>query len=138
VNIATESGRGGVPIGLVNVARDGRRTAEAWLADIVPVRAGVKLGSGSVYTLAAIGGGRDFLAAGLGLGVHVPHATWWLDADLSSYVIRGTDFREAGIDQLAELRVMAGFPITSQLSLFAGVSANATFDYDRGAPLDVA
>src|SRR5690606_347292 len=97
-----------------------------------------KLGSGSVYTLAAIGGGRDFLAAGLGLGVHVPHASWWLDADVSSYVIRGTDFRATGIDQLAELRVMAGFPITSQLSLFAGVSANATFDYDRGAPLDVA
>lgn len=130
INIATESGKGGVPIGLVNVAPDGYRAAEAWLSDVIPARLGVKVGSGPVYTLAAIGVGRDYVAGGLGLGVHLPARDYWIDLDVASYAVRTLGFEETDIDQLAELRGMVGTRLSDQLGVFAGAALNAALSYD--------
>jgi hypothetical protein len=137
VNVATESSKGAVPLGLVNGAPDGHRAVEAWIADIVPVRVGVKLGSGRVYTLFAAGVSNDHLAGGLGLGVHLPGRSFWVDIDAASYALFEPDFSDTDSEHLTELRVMAGLPLGIGLSLFAGISANGvvTFDGEPGRDL---
>ena len=135
VNVATESNAGGAPIGLLSVAPDGRRAIEAWVADIIPARLGFKLGSQRLYTLLAIAASNSYLAAGAGLGVHVPARSFYIDVDLSLYEVRDESFDEKeGIDAMSEARAMVGFPLDLGFSVFAGISANGIMSWERNEP----
>jgi hypothetical protein len=139
VNVATESGAGSVPLGLLNVAPDGHHAVEAWVADIIPVRVGGKLGSGPVYTLLAVGSSTDYHAAGLGLGLHLPQGSFWIDTDLSSYALFEHDFSDPeDVDQLAELRGVVGVPLGIGLSVFAGVAVSSVVTWGDKPGRDLA
>jgi hypothetical protein len=132
VNVATESSAGGAPIGLLSVAPDGRRSLEAWVADIIPARVGFKLGSKNLYTLLAVGASTDYLAAGAGLGVHVTGRRHYIDIDLSLYEVRQEDFDEVdGVDAMTEARAMVGIPLDLGFAVFGGISASGVMSWDE-------
>jgi hypothetical protein len=131
VNVATESSAGGAPIGLLSLSPDGHRAVEAWVADVIPGRLGVKIGSRNLYTLLAVAASNEHLAAGAGLGIHLPARRFYLDFDLSFYEVREEDFGEAeGIDAMAEARAMIGIPLDLGLSVFAGISSTGVMSWD--------
>lgn len=135
VNVATESNAHGAPIGLLSVAPDGRHAVEAWVADVIPGRLGLKIGSQSLYTLLAVGFDNDYLAAGGGLGVHFPSSRFYIDVDLAMYEVRDTSFDEAdGVDSMAEARAMVGFPVGMGFSLFGGISTAGVMSWDGKHP----
>ncbi|HWM87797.1 MAG TPA: hypothetical protein VNO33_18210, partial [Kofleriaceae bacterium] len=131
VNVATESNARGAPIGLLSLAPDGRRAIEAWAADVIPGRFGLKIGSQRLYTLLAVGASTNYLAAGVGLGVHLPGLRHYIDADLSIYEVRADDLEEAeNIDAMAEARIMVGIPLDLGFSVFGGLSASGVMLWD--------
>jgi hypothetical protein len=135
VNVATESSAGGAPIGLLSLAPDGRRDLELWIADVLPGRIGFKLGSRSMYTLLAVAGSDELLAAGAGLGVHLPGRAHYVDIDLTGYEVLSSDFEEAdGVDALAELRAMVAIPLDLGFAVFGGVSAAGVMSWDSLHP----
>jgi hypothetical protein len=135
VNVATESNAAGAPIGLLSVAPDGRRSIEAWVADIIPARLGLKLGSQRLYTLLAIAASTNYLAAGAGLGVHVPARSFYIDIDLGFYEVRDQNLDEAKrVDAMTEARAMVGVPLDLGFSVFAGLSANGIMSWNGDEP----
>jgi hypothetical protein len=132
VNVATESSAGGAPIGLLSVAPDGRHSLEAWVADVIPARLGLKLGSKHLYTLLAVGASSNYLAAGAGLGVHMTGLRHYIDVDLSLYEVRREDLDEAdGVDAMAEARAMVGIPLDLGFAVFGGISASGVMSWDE-------
>jgi Caspase domain len=139
VNVATESNANGAPIGLLSVAPDGRRSIEAWVADVLPGRFGFKLGSQNVYTLIAGAASTNYLAAGGGLGVSMRGRSHYVDVDLSFYQVWESDLDEAsGVDAMTEARAMVGFPLDLGFALFAGVSATGVMSWDEDGRQNVA
>jgi hypothetical protein len=135
VNVATESNAKGAPIGLLSVAPDSRLALEAWLADAVHGRVGLKLGSQTIYTLFAVGFDNDYLAAGGGLGVHAGRDRFYIDVDLAMYEVRSTSFEETeGVDSMVEARAMVGFPVGAGFSVFGGASATGVMSWDARHP----
>ncbi len=135
VNVATESSKGGAPVGLLSVAPDGRRSLEAWVADVIPARFGLKLGSENLYTLLAVGASTNYLAAGAGLGVHMTGRRHYIDIDLALYEVRREDLDEAnGVDAMAEARAMVGIPLDLGFAVFGGISANGVMSWDEDHP----
>ncbi len=135
VNVATESNAKGAPIGLLSWAPDGRRSLEAWVAETIQGRLGLKLGSQRFYTLLAVGASNNYLAAGAGLGVHLPARGFYIDIDLTNYEVLDTEFdRPDGIDDMVEARIMAGVPLSIGFAVFGGLSATGVMSWDEKHP----
>jgi len=131
VNVATESNANSAPIGLFNYAPDGRLSFEAWVADVLPGRIGVKLGSRRVYALLAAASSANYRAAGAGLGVHFPARSFYIDVDVSSYNVWDEGWHESDrVDGMLEARAMVGIPLSLGFALFGGVSASGILSFD--------
>ncbi|HKE14444.1 MAG TPA: caspase family protein [Kofleriaceae bacterium] len=135
VNVATESNANGAPVGLLSVAPDARWSLEGWIADVIPGRLGLKLGSQHLYTLLAVGGSKDYLTAGAGLGAHMPGRSFYVDIDAAMYQVAEHDFDEPdGVDAMVEARAMVGIPLDLGFAVFAGVSSTGVMSWDKEHP----
>jgi len=120
----------GAPIGLVNWVQNGRRQLEVWSSDTALVHVGAKLGSRHVYALLAAATDDDEYHFGAGLGVHVPLPVGYLDIDVVAYDTFDRDFDDGENDFLSKLRLTYGLPITDDIALFGGATANFSFAND--------
>ena len=120
----------GLPIGAVNIARNGRIRGVAWGGSQVAISGGVKFEVGRIYSIVSLGAFSlkenisESLAYGLHYGVTFPAGQWDLNTDIGyRYQDNAPLFRnpEDQPDQhLLEWRFFVGIPLTERLSLVLG------------------
>ncbi|MBI9104151.1 MAG: caspase family protein [Spirochaetales bacterium] len=135
----------GVPIGLINITRDGIHKISSWSDSVNNAYAGFQLGTQNVYTI--FYGGTDLdnpgdeVAAAVGAGAHIDINALFIEGDLaakhffkpseffnSEYWIKENHFTSP------TLRILAGFRISPFLSILGGMTIDAWFpDYMDGA-----
>ena len=127
INIAD---RADASVGLINIARNGYHSLEAWTSDTTPAFVGVKLGGRRIYTLLSAGLDNEQYLFGGGIGLHTPRNGYYVDIDATAYTILDHDFGEAPDDLLAKLRFAVGYRLDRDFSLFGGASATAGLAFD--------
>jgi len=125
VNIADEVE--GVPLGLVNVVKKGRTQAVTWASGGPVANAAVKYLNGPVYTMVTFGwhpenGGDSRYETGFGLGLHIPIAPAFLEADTLYAADRRFNESDGDRTDILRYRATAGVEVTSLLSVFGGLS----------------
>lgn len=121
-----------LPVGLINIVREGQIHMQAWASDTSVANVGLKLGSKHVYTLLAVG--LDPLSEEMrwntsaGLGVMMPVGPGWVSLD-------GLVSNRYRLDKLAnesmlhtQVRLLGGWQLAKHLSVFAGPTLNVLND----------
>lgn len=129
VNIADETS---VPIGLVNVIRNGTFRLSFWYDETGFLNAGIKLGSRSFYTLYVAGRrtSDDLLSTGFGFGGWIETSTrFYLQLDLlSQFFVSTTSWAytmpEQHVESLHRVRLGLGFRLAANVSVAGGASFN--------------
>ncbi len=120
----------GLPIGAVNIARNGRIRGMAWAGSRIAVSGGIKFEVGRIYSIVSLGAfnlkenTRDSLTYGLHYGISFPAGRWKLNTDIGyRYQDNAPLFRNPE-DQpdrhILEWRFFVGIPLTERLSLVLG------------------
>lgn len=122
-----------LPVGLINVVREGQIHMQAWASDTAVANVGLKLGSKHVYTLLAVG--LDPLSEEMrwntsaGLGVMLPVGPGWVSLD-------GLVSNRYRMDKVAndsmlhtQVRLLGGWQLAKHLSVFAGPTLNVLNDF---------
>ena len=130
VNVAVENE--GIPIGLVSVVLKGGQThAQAWYDEMGLINLALIHGTKTVYNIytAAVDSRFKDVAAGLGLGVHIPLQHLFLNIEaIGSGVSTVDNLADQGF--LARARAYLGYDFKF-LSLIGGVSFNYLTDVDN-------
>jgi hypothetical protein len=137
VNIAEQMD--GIPIGLVNIASNGEVNAIAFGSTFSGINVGAKFLVNNWYSIVALGGGDvqdDFdeqFASSWFYGYRAPIGPAYVEADLGSMSLYDTDdsrVDESDVTHAQLVRLTAGWDITSNFSIFAGVGAG--YEYEGG------
>ncbi len=123
VNVAD---RASAPIGAVSWMRSGERALEVWGGEALALSAGVRMGTGRVYSIAGIGSGplvdgRPWGAVA-GAGVRAPLGRIALLVDALAHAL----FFDGVDDQalLAQARARVAYDVTEQVAIAAGATWN--------------
>ncbi len=120
----------GLPVGAVNIARNGRIRGVAWAGSQVAVSGGIKFEVGRIYSIVSLGAFnlkeniRESLAYGLHYGVTLRTGRWNLHTDIGyRYQDNAPLFRNPE-DQpdrnILEWRFFGGIPLSERLSIVLG------------------
>lgn len=140
VNVAEDSD---FSLGLINVMYKGRTHIDLWGNSSGFGFAGLKHGGKywhSIYSAGMRPTSEDGgYAMGLGIGLHLPLADRvFLDIDGLVYGVNDEDTTWEDINTLATIRAVAGFRITEDIAIFAGLEGNVLAtnrgDAERFAP----
>jgi hypothetical protein len=126
LNIAEDSD---ASLGLLSLVKNGQHHFELWSSDTTPFNVGFKLGSKHVYTLLAAGftprAESKRWMAGLGVGGHIPVTErFYVDADLVTWHVNKDEAWTRGLNSLNKLRLIGGYRMADNFSLFAGATLN--------------
>jgi hypothetical protein len=122
-----------VPIGVVNVIKNGQFHLNAWTSEAAVAGIGIKTGSKKVYSVLTLGlrpdGDSSFLLAGFGLGGHISLNRFFVDIDgVAGNVYRWPHWfwteSADGYRFLTTLRVTGGWQVTDNVAITAGPTAN--------------
>jgi hypothetical protein len=123
VNVAVENE--GIPIGLVSIVlKEGQTHAQAWYDEMGLINLALIHGTKTVYNIYTVAVDSRFedVAAGLGLGVHIPLQQLFLNVEvIGSGVSTVDNLSDQGF--LARARIYLGYDFKF-LSLIGGVSFN--------------
>jgi hypothetical protein len=123
-----------IPVGLVNVVKNGLMHPAVWYDDLGFVNLSLKSGSKHFYSILGLGVHNDLILGGgsmfitrSGFGAHLPLNRFFLNFDVTAGQIFANwpwdeDYGSAFI---AQARFSAGYTIFKHLGIFAGVS----YDY---------
>ena len=123
VNVAD---RASAPIGAVSWMHSGERAIEVWGGEALSLAAGVRMGTGRVYSIAGIASGplvdgRPWgLAAGAGVKVAFDRVAVLIDALGHALFFDGVDDQAL----LAQARARVAYDVTEQVSVAAGPTWN--------------
>jgi hypothetical protein len=128
-----------VPVGLLNIVRQGQLHLDFWTSTDEPCALGLRFGSRHFYTILVAGKlGRNFERTssedwyyGLGLGGHFTLSSAFVDLDAVSGIVRNDWTRDDGSVSLARLRLSVGWQIAPHLALYAGPTANVLIGVRR-------
>ncbi|NVJ28401.1 MULTISPECIES: LA_2272 family surface repeat-containing protein [Myxococcus] len=141
VNVAGETE--GESVGLLSFVGNGQAHVQAWASDVALTNIGLKLGGRHLYTLLTVGlsppmdGDRRRYTVGAGLGGHIPMGRFYVDVDVlgsSLHANRLFDFDDDTNHVLGQLRVMAGWQLSSRFAVFGGVSSNTLVTWNGSDP----
>ena len=118
-----------VPIGLVNVIKNGQFHVNVYATEFSFANIGIKTGSKVVHTILTLGwqpGSDTQLVSGLGIGGHIPLDPFFVDIDaVQHFLVRGFGNWEKNSDrQLTTLRLIGGWQLADGLALTAGPTLN--------------
>jgi hypothetical protein len=136
VGVLNVAGDAAVPVGLLNLSREGIHRLDLWANETTPVNLSTRLGGHHVYgilTTGARGGDRSRITAGLGLGIHLDATEdVSLDVDvIGQYVIDPEgQMPEGGGNSLETLRLGVGYDL-GPVSIFGGPTYNLLAGYGR-------
>lgn len=128
----------GVPIGPVNIARNGRIRGIAWGGSHVAVTAGAKFQIGNLFSLVTLGVGNlndnisESFVYGFHYGVSFPAGRLTLSPDIgyryrdNKPLFKKTE--EEPDQHILEARLVLGIPISEKLSLIFGAGITRIFD----------
>jgi hypothetical protein len=129
-----------IPIGLVNVVKNGLFHPAVWYDDLTFVNLSLKSGSKYVYSILSVGvenmNPRDgaFITR-LGLGTELPLKKAFADFDLTVGNIFNAPWEDTGGSSLlAQARLSLGFKLFKHLGAFAGLSYDYIFSPQTGSP----
>ena len=132
----------GVPIGAVNIARNGRIKGIAWGGNGVALSGGVKFEIGRYYSIVSLGALNvednigESLAYGLHYGLRFPLRRFSLNTDLGYRYRDNTPFFRNPEDELDqhiwEGRLWLGIPISGHLNLVVGSGLGHSFSRGSG------
>jgi len=141
INVA-QNMESGVPVGLLNIVKNGQFHVEAYGSDINFANLSLKVGSRYLYTtlVAGVGSvtdsrGPSHWTMGLGIGGHVPLTErLFFDVDVLTNSIHewGGSFEDNRL--LHQARLMAGFQLAPRFALIAGPTFNVLHTTD-GEPV---
>jgi hypothetical protein len=130
VNIADDID---VPIGIVNIVRNGQFHVSAWTSEAAVVSLGLKTGSRRIYSVVSLGlhpeGDSSLLLGGLGIGGSIPLNRFFVDIDATANSVYRwphwfwTESAD-GYRFLTSLRVTGGWQVTDNVAIIAGPTAN--------------
>jgi len=116
----------GIPIGLVNVVlRNGQTHAQSWYDETGLMNLALIHGTKTFYNIYTVGVDSQFkdLAAGLGMGVHIPLDKVFLNAEGIFSLVSPRDAIATEVESLVRARLYLGYNF-SFFSLIGGVSFN--------------
>ncbi|MDR1059397.1 MAG: hypothetical protein LBL43_07585, partial [Treponema sp.] len=132
-----------IPIGLVNVVKNGLFHPAVWYDDLRLVNLGLKSGSKYLYSILSLGvedlkiKQDGIFLTRLGIGAELPLGKTFIGLDLTAgNIFRGfrSDDHGGGSSLLAQARLSAGFKFFKHLGVFAGVSYDYIFAPREGSP----
>ncbi|WP_338865806.1 caspase family protein [Myxococcus stipitatus] len=133
----------GVPVGLLNIVRNGQFHVEAYGNDFNYANVSLKVGSRYLYTALVVGMGSirsrgpSHWSTGVGIGGHLPLTErFFADVDVVTHSIYEWGDGE-GNRLLHQARLMLGFQVTPHFAIIAGPTANLLhgFNGEAVAPL---
>ncbi|AGC46021.1 ICE-like protease [Myxococcus stipitatus DSM 14675] len=142
INVSQEM-ESGIPVGLLNIVRNGQFHVEAYGSDFNYANVSLKVGSRYLYTALVVGMGSirtrgpSHWSTGVGIGGHIPLTErFFVDVDVVSNNIHDWEGSE-GNRLLHQARLMVGYQVASHFAIIAGPTANLLhgFDGDPVAPL---
>lgn len=139
--------RSGVPVGVVNIAKEGGDIRfTAWGSNVMAVQVGVKFMVNRVYSIVTVGGSNlyddksESISYGFHYGIHFPVDQVFFDMDLGYMTVDNKDFfrsHRGDLDQhMLMLRGMVGVNVARGFSLFAGGGLRYGWDHGRGVQFD--
>jgi len=130
VNVAD---RASAPIGAVSWMRDGDRALEVWGGEALSLSAGVRMGTGRVYSIAGIASGPHVdgrpwgPAAGAGVKASFDRIALLIDALGHALFFDGVDDQAL----LAQARARVAYDVTERVAVAAGATWNVFVSGDR-------
>jgi hypothetical protein len=121
INVS-EDGDDAVPIGLINIVRNGRLAAESWVETSRLTAAAVRHGSRRVHNVWGVAWSQDHdhVLVGGGLGTTIDLGGPYVDLDAMHWF---TNVWDGETGQLAQLRASLAWPM-GNLEIFGGAAAN--------------
>ncbi|WP_426746082.1 caspase family protein [Myxococcus faecalis] len=131
INVANNL-ESGVPVGLLNIVRNGQFHVEAYGNDFNYANVALKVGSRYLYTTLVVGMGAvpdhrgpSHWTTGVGLGGHVPLTErLYFDVDVVSNTIHEWGGALADNRMLHQGRLMVGYAFAPRFAIFAGPTFN--------------
>ncbi|MDR2759469.1 MAG: caspase family protein [Spirochaetaceae bacterium] len=127
-----------VPIGLINIIKNGMFHPAVWYDDLQFVNLSLKSGSKNIYSIFGLGiqdlrfnSDSEFITRA-GVGVEIPLGKTFIDLDLTAGNIYGRFWKSNSL--LAQARVSAGFKLFKHLGAFAGVSYDYSLSWTSSSP----
>jgi hypothetical protein len=119
----------GESLGLINISRNGQHHLDVFGSEILYASAGIKLGSPHLYSILAFGMAPtpDVFRMGLGAGIgwHQPLKKAFINVDGMCWTIHNDNFNDwEAVNLHNQLRLMAGYPLSDRMAVYAGPTAN--------------
>jgi hypothetical protein len=127
-----------VPVGLVNIVKNGMIHPVVWYDDMQFVNLGLKSGTKQVYSTFSLGirdlkfNSDSLFVTRAGAGIEIPLGKTFIDLDLSAGNIVSRFWSSTSL--LAQARVSAGFKLFEHLGVFAGASYDYSYAYTGDSP----
>ncbi|MDH5718332.1 MAG: hypothetical protein OEZ22_11955 [Spirochaetia bacterium] len=143
----------GVPVGLINIVLDGSLDASLWSSlSTMSNMAVVMRASKYTYAITMLGYDSrdaakekvDAASVGFGFGIRLPYQSFFVDFDYSFHQAAEKYNKDLFKDKnytLTKIRVMPGYQIMKQLSVFGGFINNSYYKnktYNHGRQVDLA
>lgn len=132
----------GVPIGLVNLSKNGRVRFTSWGSNLTAVNMGVKFMVNKIYSIITVGGINlhedlsEAVSYGFYYGVHFPMKKAFVDIDAGYKTIDNEDIFKSTVGtrdhHVLSFRGMVGLDISPKFSIFAGAGLGYLWDHGSG------